>query len=168
MPVVAAIASIVGAGVAVAGDIISANDQSSLDQTRAQVAEQQAAELAAREQDNEAIRAQTAVRQKLQFGASYAASGKAGVGIGSQLQIQSQSDLQSMISNRETQFQELMLQQQAGIDTTLAGQTQEAGAIGAVGAGLGGLSNAAGIVARNPGAFGLGGRSQPSGINGGG
>ena len=163
MPVVAAIASIVGAGVAVAGDIISADNQSNLDNERAQVAAQQSAELGQREASNEAIRNQQAERQKLQFGASYAASGKAGVGVGSQLQIQSQSDLQSMISNRETQFQELMLQQQAGIDTTLAGQTQEAGAIGAVGAGLGGLANAGGIVARNPDAFGLGNASKTSG-----
>ena len=163
MPVVAAIASIVGAGVAVAGDIISADNQSNLDNERAQVAAQQSAELGQREASNEAIRNQQAERQKLQFGASYAASGKAGVGIGSQLQIQSQSDLQSMISNRETQFQELMLQQQAGIDTTLAGQTQEAGAIGAVGAGLGGLANVGGIVARNPDAFGLGNASKTSG-----
>ena len=163
MPVVAAIASIVGAGVAVAGDIISANDQTSLDQTRAQVAEQQSAELGQREASNEAIRNQQAERQKLQFGASYAASGKAGVGIGSQLQIQSQSDLQSMISNRETQFQQLMLSEQAGIDTSLGGQAQEAGAIGAVGAGLGGLANVGGIVARNPDAFGLGNASKTSG-----
>ena len=167
MPVVAAIASVVGAGVGAAvdvvGDIISADNQSNLDNERAQVAEQQSAELGQREASNEAIRNQQAERQKLQFGASYAASGKAGVGIGSQLQIQSQADLQSMISNRETQFQQLMLSEQAGIDTSLGGQAQEAGAIGAVGAGLGGLANVGGIVARNPDAFGLGNASKTSG-----
>lgn len=136
MPQVAAAAAVVGGGIAIYGAIKSANDQASLDQERAEIAKQQAQEIAAREQANEALRNQQAYRQKLQFGSSFAASGRAGVGIGSQLQIQNQSDLASMMSNREAEFQEKMLYQQAGIDTTLSNQALESGTISAIGAGL--------------------------------
>ena len=145
MPQVAAAAAIVGAGIAIYGDIKTASDQAAADNTRATIAQQQSAELQGREQENEIIRNDQAMRQKLQFGASYAASGAAGVGIGSQLQIQNQTDIQNMISNRETQFQEQMLQEQAGIDTTLAGQATAAGTLKAVGAGLGAASTLAGM-----------------------
>ena len=154
MPAVAAGAAIVGAGIAIYGDISSANDQAGLDQARASIARQQAAEIDSREQANELIRDQQASRQKLQFGASYAASGKAGTGVGSQLQIQNQSDLQSMVSNREAKFQENMLMQQAGIDTTLGDETQTAGTISAIGAGIGGVARAGGLFtagSNNPG-----------------
>ena len=154
MAVVAAIAGVVGAGIAIYGDIKSAQDQASLDNTRASVAEQQSAEIAAREQTNEALKDQQATRQKLQFGASYAASGKAGTGVGSQLQIQLQADTANAISAREAAFQENMLGQQAGIDTTLGNQSETSGVINAIGAGIGGVSKAAGIAtsgSNNPG-----------------
>ena len=166
MPVVAAVAAVVGAGIAVYGDIKSANDQASLDQTRAQIAQEQAGEIAARVSSNESLRDRAAVRQKLQFGASYAASGKAGAGVGSQLQIQAQADTQNLVSARESSFQEQMLQQQAGIDTTLGQSSQEAGTINAIGAGIGGASKAAGIATSggsNPGYGGTAGLgSYPS------
>ena len=88
MAVVAAVAAVVAAGIAIYGDIKSSDDQSQLDQERASVAGQQAAELQQREVANEALTEEQAYRQKLQFGASYAASGKSGVGIGSQLQLE--------------------------------------------------------------------------------
>lgn len=143
MPAVAAGAALVGGGIAVYGAIKSADDQASLDSARARIALEQASELEDREVANEALRNQTAYRQKLQFGASFAASGRAGTGVGSQLQIQNQTDLQNMISNKETQFQESMLRQQAGIDTTMANQAETAGTINALGAGVGGVSAAA-------------------------
>lgn len=142
MPAIAAGAAVVGAGIQVYGDIKSANDQAQLDQERAGIAQKQANEIALREQDNEAMRDQQAMRQKLQFGASYAASGKSGTGVGSQLQIQNQADLQNMISNREATFQENMLRQQAGIDSALSDQTLQAGTLNAIGAGVAGLSKA--------------------------
>lgn len=154
MPQVAAAAAIVGAGVSIYGAITSANDQASLDESRAGVARQQSGEIAAREQVNETIRNQAAFRQKLQFGASYAASGKAGTGVGSQLQIQNQTDLANMLSNRESMFQEAMLQQQAGTDLQLADETRSAGTLNAIGAGLGGIARAGGIMTAggsNPG-----------------
>lgn len=155
MPAIAAAGAIVGAGIAIYGDLQTASDQASLDQQKASVAEQQSQEIFAREQTNEALRQQQAYRQKLQFGASYAASGKAGVGIGSQLQIQLQADTQNAISGQEAAFQEKMLQQQAGVDTTLAAETSQAGTINALGAGIGGLARAAGPAAQ---AFGMGGK----------
>lgn len=172
MPAVAAGAAIAGAGMSAYGSIVSANDQSQLDQARADIARQQADEIASRESANEAIRNQAATRQKLQFGASYAASGKAGVGIGSQLQIQNQADLASMISNREAMFQEKMLRQQSGIDTTLAEQALSSGTLNAIAAGLGGAARAASIETaggNNPGYGGtqsMGPYPQP-GSNGG-
>lgn len=160
MPVIAAAAAVVGVGIQIYGDVTSANDQAKLDKERAAIAQQQSDEIAAREQSNEALRGQQAVRQKLQFGASYAASGKSGTGVGSQLQIQNESDTQSMISNREATFQEQMLQTQAGIDTTLASQSITSGAIGAVGAGLGGITKGATLATsgeNNPGYGGTAG-----------
>lgn len=154
MPQVAAAAAVVGTGIQVYGAIKSANDQAQLDADRADVARKQAIEIGEREQANESIRDQQAMRQKLQFGASFAASGKAGTGVGSQLQIQNQSDLLSMMSNREAKFQEQMLYTQAGIDTTLAQNTLEAGTLTAIGTGLSGVGSAAGIATSggsNPG-----------------
>jgi hypothetical protein len=68
-----------------------------------------------------------------------------------------------MISNREAQFQENMLKQQAGIDTTLAGQTQEAGTIQALGAGISGVAAGAKLYTS---AFS--GTPETTGIHGGG
>lgn len=153
MPGIAAGAALVGAGIQIYGDIKSADDQASLDRKRAEIARQQAAEIEARNQTNAAILDDQAMRAKLQFGASFAASGKAGVGVGSQLQLQNQADLQNSVATREAKFQEQMLQQQAGIDTTLADQTESAGTINAIGAGIGGISKAAGA--------GLGGGANP-------
>lgn len=163
MPAVAAGAMLVGAGIQIYGDIKSANDQASLDQDRASIARQQAAEIDARNQANASLLEQTATRQKLQFGSSYAASGKAGVGVGSQLQIQQQADTENMVATREAKFQESMLQQQAGIDSTLADQTLEAGTLNAIGAGIGGLGKVAGAATSggaNPGYSG----TQGSGL----
>lgn len=135
-------AALVGAGIQIYGDIKSADDQASLDRSRAQIAMEQTGEIQEREVANESLRNQQATRQKLQFGASYAASGKAGIGVGSLLQIQNQTDIANMMSNREAQFQQKMLQQQAGIDTTLASETEQAGTLNAIGAGVGGVASA--------------------------
>jgi hypothetical protein len=151
---IAAGAALVGDGIQVVGDITSANDQAQLDQERAAIAQQQSNEIASREANNEALKEQQAYRQKLQFGSSYAASGKAGSGVGSQLQIQLQADTANAISGREASFQEQMLQTQAGIDTTLAGQSQTSGVINAIGAGVGGIARAGSIATsggNNPG-----------------
>jgi hypothetical protein len=163
MPQVAAAAALVGAGIQVYGAITSANDQNALDQEKASVARQQAAEIEARNQSNAALLDQTAMRQKLQFGASYAASGKAGTGVGSQLQIQNQADLQNMIATREAKFQESMLQQQAGIDTTMGDQLMKAlpwQVAGDIAGGLGSAARLGTTGSKNPGDTG----TQGSGL----
>lgn len=167
MAVIAAGAALVGAGIAIYGDIKSAQDQASLDDNRALVAREQAQEIADREQANESLRDQAAQRQKLQFGASYAASGKAGIGIGSQLQIQTETDTQNLISAREAAFQEKMLQQQAGVDSTLADETRQAGTLNAIGAGLQGVGRAASLGLSGGNNLGYGG-PQSAGHYGGG
>lgn len=154
MSEIAAAGSLVGVGISIYGDITSANDQAKLDQDKAAVAQQQAQEIAAREGANETIRNQVAARQKLQFGSSYAASGKAGVGVGGMLQIQNQTDLQNMVSNREATFQEQMLNEQSGIDTTMANQQLQAlpwEVAGAVLGGAGGAGKIATAGGSNPG-----------------
>jgi len=145
--IAAAGVAVVGAGVQIYGAIKTANDQAEMDLQRAAIANQQATEIGEREAANETLRNQQAYRQKLQFGASFAATGREGTGIGSQLQIQNQTDLANMMSNREADFQAKMLKQQAGIDTTLAGQTESAGVVKALGMGLGGATQAAGYLA---------------------
>ena len=144
----------VGTGLSIWGSLSAAGDQANLDQEKAQVAQQQAAEIQSREVANENLKDQQAYRAKLAFGASYAGSGKAGTGIGSQLEIQRQTDQANVITNRESQFQQQMLQEQAGVDTTLAQETQQAGYISAAGSLVGGASKAYGIAnagGNNPG-----------------
>jgi hypothetical protein len=173
MSFVAVGAAVVGAGIAIYGAVSSANDQSQLDQEKADAAKKQAQELAARQQVNDLVKQSTAMRQKLQYGATYAASGKAGVGIGAQLQIQNQANVQQMISDREAAFQEQMLMQSAQIDTSLASETQSAGTLNAIGAGVQGAGRVASLETsggKNPGYGGPQGMGAypTSGVNGGG
>lgn len=144
-----AIGAAVGAGIGIWGALSSASDQNALDQEKAHVAQEQATEITAREAANEINVNENAYRQKLQFGASYAGSGKSGVGVGSQLEIQRQADLQNMMSNRESQFQVQMLQQQAGVDTTLGAETMTAGDISALGQGVKGATTVGSIMNPN-------------------
>lgn len=138
-----------GAGLSIWGALSSASDQADLDAKKAAIAEQQAQEIQAREVANENLRDQQAYRAKLSFGATFAGSGKAGTGIGSQLEIQRQTDMQNMISNRDSQFQEQMLREQAGIDTSLGQETMQAGYMNAAATAIGAASKAYSIA--NPG-----------------
>lgn len=157
MGAVAAGAAVAGAGLQAYGAISSAQDQAALDRQKADIANQQSAEITARESNNEITRDQSAYRQKLAFGAAYAGSGKAGTGIGSQLEIQRQTDLANMTSNRDSQFQVNMLQQQAGVDTTLANETSTAGYLNAAGSILGGAGKVASVSSSGNNNPGLGG-----------
>ncbi len=157
MGAVAAGAAIAGAGLSAYGAITSAQDQSNLDNERAQVAQEQAQEIAQREAANETLRDQQAYRGQLQFGAQFAGSGKAGTGIGSQLEIQRQATQANVISNEQSQFQDQMLNQQAGIDTTLASETMTSGYINAASSLLGGASRAASVGTSGNNSPGLGG-----------
>lgn len=144
----------VGAGLSIWGSLSAASDQASLDQEKARVADQQAEEIQSREVANENLRDQQAYRSKLAFGASFAGSGKSGTGIGSQLEIQRQADQANVISNRESQFQQQMLMEQAGVDTTLAQETTQAGYISAASSLVGGAAKAYGVAnsgGKNPG-----------------
>jgi phage tail tape-measure protein len=147
--VVPGVGTLLGAGIgaSIGGILSSSSDQQALDNEKAQVAEEQAAEIQQREVANENLRDQQAYRQKLQFGASFAGSGKAGTGIGSQLEIQREADQTNMVSNRDSQFQQSMLLQQAGIDTTLGAETAQAGEISAISTGLSGATKLSALSA---------------------
>ena len=145
MGAVAAGAAVAGGGLSAYGAITSAQDQSNLDNERAQVAQKQAQEIAQREASNETIRDQQAYRGQLQFGSQFSGAGKSGTGIGSQLEIQRQATQANVISNEQSQFQEQMLNQQAGMDTALASETMTAGYISAASSLLGGAAKAGSI-----------------------
>ena len=51
-----------------------------------------------------------------------------------------------MISNRDSQFQQQMLLEQAGIDTSLGQETLAAGTISGIGTAIGGLTKAYGAM----------------------
>lgn len=139
-PVGTAVGAVAGGIIGAVGGILSAQDQQQLDNQKAAIAQQQAAEIQAREVANENLTNEHAYSQELAFGSSFAGSGKAGTGIGSQLEIQRQATQQNVVSNRDSQFQESMLLQQAGIDTTLGNETMTAGEIGAATSVLGGAT----------------------------
>ena len=141
--------AIAGGVLGAIGGLMAASDQAALDNEKAQVAKEQADEIQAREVANENLKNQAAYRAKLAFGAAFAGSGKAGTGIGSQLEIQRQTDQNNMISNEESQFQQKMLQTQAGIETQLGSEVSTAGYINAGGSVLGGATRAYGMSQPN-------------------
>lgn len=149
MGAVAAGAAAAGGVIGAYGAIQSAQDQANLDNEKAAIAFKQADEIQNREVANEAIRNSQANEAKLSFGAAYASSGKEGVGIGSQLEIQRQTDLQNTISKRDADFQAEMLRTQGGIDQQLADETKSAGYLSAASSILGGASSAARLSAPN-------------------
>ena len=159
------VGAVVGGVLGAVGGLLAASDQAGLDEEKAQVAQEQAAEIEAREIANENLKNQTAYRAKLSFAAAYAGSGKAGTGIGSQLEIQRQTDQANMISNEEAQFQQYMLKQQAGVDTTLASETTTSGYISAGGSILGGVTSAARMSYSGGNNPGYGGTQQAPGLN---
>ena len=137
MPAVAAGALILGTGIKVYGALKGASDQANIEEQKAGFAREQADEVLARESINEGLRNDAAFRNKLSFGAAYAGTGKAGVGIGSMLEIQRQTDLQNALSKRDAEFQAAQLRKGAALQEDLAGNTRTAGYISAAGTLLG-------------------------------
>lgn len=131
-----------GGGLAAAGAIIQGQDTNQLEQERAAIARQQAGEIASREAVNESLRDEQAYRQKLQFGSQNAGAGKAGTGIGSQLEIQRQTDLANAVSKRDSQFQEQMLEEGASIDQQMGQEAETGSYFSAASSVLGGAANA--------------------------
>ena len=152
MAEIAAGAAIVGAGVQAYGAIKSAGDQSEIDQEKSAAQNAQANEIHEREAINDSLRASRAFQAKLDFAAAAAGSGHAGAGVGSQLEIQRQSDLQTKLSDEDAAFQEAMLRKGAGLDAKLAEDTKSAGYWSAAGSILGGagkvLAPSSGILGR--------------------
>ncbi len=134
-----------GAGSSIAGQLISADSEAKLDQQKKEIAAQQADELESREQVNAAIRLQQSYRVALDVSSEQATSGHAGGGIGSQLEIKRQADLQNMLSQRDADFQALMLRKGGDLYGQLGDQTKTAGYFNAAGT----LLTAAGTMA-NP------------------
>lgn len=137
MAAVAAGAAIVGGGIAAYGAIKSAQDEAAIKRLEAEQAYQQAGELDMRERANEALRTDAAFRAKLDFASMAAGTGHEGAGIGSQLEIQRQSDLQNILAGRDEAFAASQLRKGGDITRQLAGNIEEAGYISAAGSLLG-------------------------------
>lgn len=134
--------AIAGAGLQAYGAIKSAQDEADFDNKKAALQIAQANELQQRQMANDVINQNAAYQAKLDFGSAYAASGKEGAGVGSQLEIQRQTDLRKMIGDRDAAFQEAMYRSGAAMDQQLAGETKTAGYLNAAGAVLGGAGKA--------------------------
>lgn len=130
-------AQVAGAGISAYGAIKGAQDEANFDRQKAATQEAQAVEIAEREKANEAINQSAAFNAKLDFASAYAGSGKEGAGIGSQLEIQRQTDLKNLVARRDAGFQETMLRTGAEIDKNLANSTESSGYIAAAGSLLG-------------------------------
>jgi hypothetical protein len=132
-----------GIGMSVAGQLNAASSQSDVEKEKAAAAAAQAQEVAQREAFNDVQAQDQTFKSKLDFASSFASSGKQGAGIGSQLEIQRQSDLAIKVADEQASFQESMLRQGGSLDTELAGQYQEAGDLNAAGTILAGAGKMA-------------------------
>lgn len=159
MAAVAAGAAIAGGAVSAYGAIKGAQDQAELDREKAELSKEQADELINREQINDALRDTNTFRQKLDFQSAAAGTGHEGSGIGSQLEIQRQSDLAKVLADHDANFQAQMLLRGGQMYNRMADNTEEAGYISAAGSLLGGAGRAAapssGVMPRTSGAESL-------------
>lgn len=101
----AAGAAIGGSFLGVYGALKSASDEADMLEENKRLANEQADELEYREMVNEIARNQAAFKAELNFGSGYAATGREGTGIGSQLEIHRQVQVQNEISSREAQYE---------------------------------------------------------------
>ncbi len=143
MPAIAAGAAVLGAGVQIYGAITSANAQAQQDQEKAQIATEQATEIAAREVINDQQRQISANKIEGEIGAAAGGSGFATTGIGAQLEAQRQTNVQIALNDRDAAFQETQLLKGANMESTLASQTQQSGDWKAAGTVLGLVGTAA-------------------------
>ena len=153
-PIGAGIGAVLGAGIGIYGAIESAQAQAAIDTQEQQLEEAQAAQVGLREQENDAISQSSGYKRELDFSSESAASGHEGGGIGSQLEIQRQTNLQQYLNDQAASFQQSQILAGAGMKGQLASQTSTAGYISAAGQGARLLGNAlspnSGIVNYSP------------------
>lgn len=153
-PVGTVVGAVVGAAVGIWGAITGANDQAEIDRQKAELARQEAAEVARREASNDAVAQETAFRERLDISADMAGAGHAGGSVGTQLEIQRQTNLQIKLNDEAARFQESQLLAGAQMQDTLANQTGSAAVIKSIGYGVtaagGILSPRSGIVNYSP------------------
>lgn len=128
--------AVIGAGISIYGQLKSAEDQAALDEKKKKIAEEQANEIFVREQINETIRNQATFQAQLQVGSEYAASGKEGAGIGSQLEVKRQADLATALARRDASYQEHMLLEGGSLQGQLADITRQSSYFNAAGTGI--------------------------------
>ena len=158
MAQVAAGAAIVGAGLAVYGQIKSAQDQADLLALRQDAANSQADEIESRQRINEAFNLDSARQRALDFGSAYAASGKSGVGVGSMLEIQRQAELKNVLSRKDSYYRAAQLRLYGGSLGLEAGQTISSGYWNAGGSLMTGIGRVASSSAMQPNS------GQPTGM----
>jgi len=126
MAEVAAGAAVLGAGMSAYGMIKASQDEAAAREAKQASLNMQADELESRQRVNEALMQNESEKMKLAFGAAYAASGKAGTGIGSQLEIQRQTDLQALLQRREAHYQARVLRAGGSLEGGLAASVRSA------------------------------------------
>lgn len=138
-----------GAGMSMVGQIVSAKSQSEIDAEKQALENAQADQIATREAANEALRNDASFKSQLDFSSQAAASGHAGGGIASQLEIRRQTELQNSISSQEAQFQESQLRAGASMLGQLSSDTSTAGYLNATSTLLGATGKIYNISAPN-------------------
>lgn len=146
MAMVAAGAVVAGTAISVYGQMKAAEDQAKMAEFQQKMANEQADELGYRESVNAALRVGEAKKAALDFGAAYAASGKEGMGIGSQLEIMRQVQIQNALSQHDVRFQQAMLRRGGSLYGMQASATREASKWNAAGSLLTGAGSAANIM----------------------
>ncbi len=153
MGVTLAITAAVGAGVNVAGTLMSANAKANADQQSAALKYKQADELMSREAINEDIMRTQEGRTEDQFRAASGSTGFANTGIGGVLRMRSDLSKNIGLSQRDAAFKAEMLRTGAQIDTNLASDERSAGYVAAAGSVLGGAEQVYSLYKKssNPG-----------------
>jgi hypothetical protein len=131
--------AIIGAGISIFGSIESGNDQNQIDQEKAANEVAQAQQVAAREAANDALRQQALITNQMNVSSEQAASGHETAGIGSQLELKRQNDIQTQLNDQAATFQENQLLSGASMTEQAGSQAQTAGYLQAAGTGVSAL-----------------------------
>ncbi len=134
----------VGAGLGIIAGLFAASAQADAAEREAQMNEMRANELLERQKINEGIMYKQSGVAQHEFGAAFAATGKAGGGIGGQLTIKRNFEESIINSRRAAEFQANMIRMGAEGSRQAASDARTAGWIGAAGTAL----NAAGTYYR--------------------
>lgn len=132
----AAAGAVLGAGISIFGSIESGNDQNKIDQEKAANEMAQAQQVVDREAANDALRQQATTTTQMDVSSEQAASGHETSGVGSQLEVKRQNDIQTKLNDQNASFQESQLMAGASLTQQAGSQAQTAGDIQAVGSGV--------------------------------